>query len=162
MEVRIILALIDFSKPSLAVEDAAIGIAKSKDAKIYFLHVEPPDPDFVGYAAGPETERNWIAKKWRDDHAHLQSIGRRARKEGVDAVALQIQGATVQSITDEAKRLAADLVVMGSRRHGFVYRLFHGDAVKELVDSLACPMLIMPEASDGKSNDQPVVSENRL
>ena len=61
-----------------------------------------PDPDFVSYDVVPETEREFIAKKFRDQHTKLEEMADRIRKEGIEITPLLIQGPTVETILEQA------------------------------------------------------------
>jgi nucleotide-binding universal stress UspA family protein len=52
-----ILAALDLSAVSDAVVDRAVSIARAFTARLVLLHVAAPDPDFVGFEAGPRTTR---------------------------------------------------------------------------------------------------------
>ena len=144
-DIRVILALIDFAVETQRIEAFATAMAVRFGAKLCFLHVEPPEPDFVGYRAGPPTVRDHLAGEWREEHARIQEIAERARAAGADVLALQIQGVKVEAIVGEAERLQADLVIAGRHRHGFLYRIAKGDTLRQLADRLPCAILLVTE-----------------
>jgi nucleotide-binding universal stress UspA family protein len=143
IEIRTILALIDFSVATQSVESYAASLARACGARLCFLHVEPPEPDFVGYGPGPRTVRDRLAGEWRGEHEAIQEMGQRAREAGIEVLALQIQGAKVDAIAAEAGKLQADLVVAAFHPHGILHRLAFGDTLRGLMDRIPCPVLLI-------------------
>ena len=90
------------------------------DAKVYVLHVAEPEPEFVGYDAGPEVVRTQVAEELHREHRAVQSLAGRFRDNDVDATALLIRGPTVETTLKEAASLEAGLIVVGSNGHGAV------------------------------------------
>lgn len=146
-DIRIILALVDFPGETRKIESFATGVALRYGAKLFFLHVEPPEPDFVGYRPGPQTVRDRLAGEWREEHARVQEIAQRARAAGADVLALQVQGVKVDAIVHEAARLHADLVVTTYHRHGLLYHVAFGDTLRRLAERLPCPILLVTEGA---------------
>jgi nucleotide-binding universal stress UspA family protein len=143
---KTILAPIDFSDVTGAVVESAAGIAKAFQASLYLLHVAPPDPDFVGYEPGPQSVRDTVAGKIRKEHHQLQELESGLKTKGVDVHALLVQGATVEKILQEAKRLQAELMVIGSHGHGALQKLLMGSVAQGILRKAPCPMLIVPSA----------------
>ena len=82
------------------------------------MHVAKPNSDFVGYEAGPDVVREQVAHEYREQHQVLHSHGEALRADGIETTALLIQGQTAQCILNEAERLGADLIVMGTHGRG--------------------------------------------
>jgi nucleotide-binding universal stress UspA family protein len=112
--------------------------------KIWIIHVVAPDPDFIGYEVGPQTERDFIAKKYHEKHIALQEIAKEMKSEGFSVTPLLLQGPTVQSILDEADDIDADLIITGSHGHGVMYNIFIGSISKEVLNNSTRPVVIIP------------------
>jgi nucleotide-binding universal stress UspA family protein len=106
--------------------------------------VSAPDPDFVGYEAGPQSVRDQRAQRLRDEHRELQRSADRLRAGGIQATALLIQGPTVEKILSEAERVAADFIVMASHGHGAVHRALLGSVSEGVLRHAAIPVTIVP------------------
>ena len=141
-----ILAAIDFSDVTGAVVQSAAGIAKAFQASLHLLHVAPPDPDFVGYEPGPQSVRDTVAGKIRKEHHQLQELETDLRSKGLDVHALLVQGATAEKIFQEAKRLQAEMIVIGSHGHGALQKLLVGSVAEGVLRKAPCPVLIVPSA----------------
>jgi len=144
--VRKLLAAVDFSPVSKAVVDQAASLAKAFSAELTIIHVAAPDPDFVGYAAGPQTVRDDRAHQIRTEHRELQAIAEGLRDRGISARALLIQGPSVEKILAEGQRLQADAIVIGSHGHGALYRALLGSVSEGVVRTARCPVLVVPAA----------------
>ncbi len=138
------LVAIDFSEQSQRVLDAAEGLVKAARAHLWLVHIADPDPEFVGYAAGPDTVRHQVAKKLQGEHARLQEIAGELRESGLDATALSVQGPAVDRILSEAAKLDADLIVMGSHGHGAFYRGLIGSVSEGVLHRTNLPVMIIP------------------
>jgi nucleotide-binding universal stress UspA family protein len=140
----IILVAVDLSPASAKVVEAAGGIAKLTGAKVYILHVAEPEPDFVGYDAGPEVVRTQVAEELRREHRGVQALAAKLRAEGMDATALLIRGPTVETTLKEADNLKADLVVVGTHGHGAVYDVLIGSYSAGIIRRSKLPVLVIP------------------
>ncbi len=141
---KTILAAIDFSDVTERVVQLARDMARTHGASLYLLHVEPPEPDFVGYGVGPQHVRDHVA---RDAVLHFKeenSLRNQLRDVGIDAHSLVLQGPVVDKILEEAERLSADMIVMGSHGHGAVYHLLVGSVGEGVLMKSVCPVLIVP------------------
>ena len=143
---KTILALIDFSNVTGAVVQSAAGMARAFQASLYLLHVEPSDPDFVGYEPGPQSVRDNVAGRLHQEHRQLHTLELELQGQGLDAHALLVQGATVEKIFQEANRLRVELMVMGSHGHGALRKLLVGSVAEQILRKAPCPILIVPSA----------------
>ncbi|MEM9090662.1 MAG: universal stress protein [Cyanobacteria bacterium P01_F01_bin.53] len=120
------------------------SLALALPAEVWVLHVALPDPDFVGYKAGPQSERDFLAKKFHEEHRQVQSISSRLQEKGIVATALLVQGATVETIIKEASKLAVDMIVVGSHGRGMMAQLLIGSVSQGVLQQAKCPVLVIP------------------
>lgn len=139
-----ILLPVDFASTGVRVYAIALELSRSLGAKLWFLHVAAPDPDFVGFSTGPQYIRDHRADVLRQEHADLQQMAEKARAAGADAEALLIQGPTTESILEQAKRIEADVIVMGSHGRGALYKAFVGSVSEQVLEQSPIPVLIVP------------------
>jgi nucleotide-binding universal stress UspA family protein len=147
MEVEVpmkLLVAVDFSDASTEVLDRARSLALGMKARVWLLHVAEPDPDFVGYDAGPQTVRDSVAKKFHEEHRALQAHAKAFRSAGIDAVALLVQGSTVQTLLGQAAKLEVDLIVIGSHGKGAMKRLLVGSTSEGVLHKADVPVLVVP------------------
>jgi len=139
-----ILVAVDLSPASEKVVEAAGNVAKLTGAKVYILHVAEPDPDFVGYDAGPEVVRTQVAGEMRREHRDVQALAEKLRGDGLDAIALLVQGPTVATTLKEADKLKAELIVVGTHGHGAVYDVLIGSYSAGIIRKSTLPVLVVP------------------
>jgi nucleotide-binding universal stress UspA family protein len=139
-----LLAALDLSTTTPAVLREARSWARRLSAQLYLVHVADPDPDFIGYKAGPDTVRDAMADKFHREHRQLEAAAIELRKEGVDATALLLQGPTAETILKEADRLSVDAILMGTRAHGAIHDLIVGSTSKGVLHKSTRPVLLVP------------------
>jgi nucleotide-binding universal stress UspA family protein len=139
-----LLIAIDLSDATDKILDHIKKFALKIKPKIWIVHVVQPDPDFVGYEVGPKAERDFIAKKFQKKHTNLQKISEQLRETGLEATPLLLQGATVETILEEADDIDADMIIVGSHGRGMMYNIFIGSVSKEILKNSKRPVLIIP------------------
>ena len=134
---------LDFSAVS-EQQLAVIGRLTRQDRHIYLLHVAEPNPDFVGFDAGPDVVRDQMAEQFHREHEQIQAMAQLLRDDGHDATALLVQGPTVDTILAQAEKLDADLIVVGSHGHGAVFDMLVGSISAEVIRRSTIPVLVVP------------------
>jgi nucleotide-binding universal stress UspA family protein len=139
-----ILAAVDFSEVTEPVLATLVQMSATFPASVWLVNVAPPDPDFVGYEAGPQVVRGQVAAEHHARHQELQQMADRLRADGVEVTALLLQGSTVATIISEAERLEADLLVVGSHGRGAVHNMLVGSVAEGVVRASKVPVLLVP------------------
>jgi len=142
-----LLVSIDFS----AVTDAQLEIVDrlaSPDREIHLLHVTEPDPSFVGLAAGPEEVQHQVANELRHAHDELDALADRLRARGHAVHTWLVPGPTVQTILEQAEKLDADVIVMGSHGRGKLFDLVVGSVSAGVIRKSPVPVLVVPARSE--------------
>lgn len=139
-----ILVAVDFNDTVGDLLEYGESLAEKYGAKLWIVHVAAPDPDFVGYEPGPQYIRDYRAKELKGDHKKLQELCDTFIEKKVDAEALLIQGPTVETLLDEINSLDADLLIVGTHRHGFLDTLFTESVSSKLFNRVRIPMLTLP------------------
>ncbi len=138
------LVAVDCSDSTPKVVNKAKEMAKALSGKLWIIHIAQPEPDFVGYNTGPQTERDYVAKVLHSQHSQIQEIAENLRNEGIETTALLIQGSTVEMIIKEAKKLQVEMIIMGSHGRDPISELFLGSVSKGVISQSDCPILIVP------------------
>jgi len=139
-----ILVPVDLSEATAAVMAVARRAAQACNGSLILLHVAEPNPGFVGYEAGPEVVRDQVAREYREQHRTLHSLAEDLRSDGIEAIALLIQGQFAKSILKEAERLEADFIVMGTHGHGAMFNLIVGSVGHAVIRDTTVPILLVP------------------
>jgi len=117
---------------------------KEYPAKVWILHNAEPEPDFVEFKVDPLAARETLAKKFHSEHRQIQEIANRLRKAGLDATALLVHGATVETILKEASDLDVDMIVVGTHGRGAMYQLLVGSVSEGILKKSRYPVLVIP------------------
>jgi nucleotide-binding universal stress UspA family protein len=141
---KTILVATDFSDVTERVLAQTATMAKAFGATVYLVYVEAPDPDFVGYEGGPVHVREDTVQAVAHHHEAIHKLRDGLRAQGIDAHGLVIQGTTVDKIVDEAQRLPADLIIVGSHGHGALLHLLLGSVSEGVIKHASCPVLVVP------------------
>lgn len=139
-----ILVTINFDKNEKLLIDKAFQLAEAFDSKIWLMHIAAPNPDFVGYEVGPQYIRDSRATELRKEHKQLQEYSIGLKTKGVDSEGLLIQGATIEMIIEESKKLNIDLIITGHHDHGFFYNAFVGSVSTKIIKNSKIPVLLIP------------------
>lgn len=143
-----LLVAVDFSDPTDRILRVARRLAKSLDASVWVVHAAEPEPDFVGYDAGPEVVRGQVARELREEHRRLQDYTDQLRDAGVDAKAILAQGPTVETLLEMAEKQEADLIVVGSHGRGMVAEMILGSVSQGLIRDGRWPVTVVPVGKD--------------
>lgn len=147
-ELKNILVAIDFNDSVGELLGYAESLALKYSAKIWVVHVAEPNPDFVGYEAGPQYIRDIKAEEFREEHRKLQNYCAAFVGEDVDCEALLIQGSTVETVLEEANKLNSNIIIMGTHKHSFFYNLFSESVSLEIFKKANIPVMAIPIDED--------------
>ncbi len=141
-----ILLTVDFEENTDFLINKAHELAEKFEAKVWLLHVAAPDPDFVGYEIGPQYIRDFRADELRNEHKTLQQLADQLKAKGIEAEGLLIYGATIDMIIEESVKLKCDLLMVGYREHGLLYRVLNPTTSFEIIKKSRIPVMIVPLA----------------
>ncbi len=139
-----IIVALDIEKKEEYLVEKGIEMAKAYKAKLWIIHASAPDPDFVGYEAGPQSVREERAKTLFTENQILNDYSELAKRKGVEATGLLIQGPTIELILEECDKLKADLLILGHRKLGFIQRIIKGSIAGGILENTKIPLMIIP------------------
>ena len=139
-----LLAALDLSTTTPAVLREARNWSRRLSAQLILLHVAAPDPDFIGYQVGPDTVRDEMARTFQRGHRQLEAAAVELRKDGIDTIAIYLQGPTAETILREADKLSVDAILMGTRAHGALHEWIVGSVSKGVLHQSTRPVLLVP------------------
>lgn len=141
---RNILLAIDFSASTPHVIRQGESLAKAFSAKLWLVHVVIFEPDFVGYEAGPPVPMTTQEAIVDSARAHLEAEAQSLQRTGIEIETILAQGATVASLLEQANRVNADAIIIGSHGHGALYRMLMGSVSQGVVSGANCPVMVIP------------------
>ncbi|MSU22855.1 MAG: universal stress protein [Opitutus sp.] len=141
---KTILAPIDFSEVSGGVVTAASNLAHALHGRVVLLTVVQPPVITSEYAPMMENLSEIIAAGDKTAGKNLTKIAEQLQSESIPAETVQLDGAPVAHIIEQAQQCAADYIVMGSHGHSAVYDLLVGSTTHGVLRRARCPVLIVP------------------
>ena len=141
---RNILVAVDFSDVTPALVQVSGEIARAMGAELCLVHAAAPDPDFVGYEAGPESVRKNVARGIHGEHEAIRELENRLREGGLSVKSMLVRGPAAEKVLAESDRLKADLIVIGSHGHGALRHLLMGSVGEGVLRKARCPVLVVP------------------
>jgi nucleotide-binding universal stress UspA family protein len=141
---KTIAALVDFSDATFKVLKQAHTLATAFGSKVEILHVIPPEPVVVDFGIAPTVMHEPSPAAVKEDADRLRELEESLTKHGVQAAARQIHGSSIESLLDECDKVGADIIIIGSHRHGAVYELLVGSITAGVLKRAKCPVLVVP------------------
>jgi nucleotide-binding universal stress UspA family protein len=139
--IRRILYPSDFSSASRPAFTKAIELAKQNRAQVIVAHVLAPIlPVADGYDA-PQMYAQMEAASRKHGKKQLDALIARAKRAGVRAGGLLLEGVASDRIVRAARARHADVIVMGTHGRTGLSRLFLGSVASRVVSQASCPVL---------------------
>jgi nucleotide-binding universal stress UspA family protein len=136
-----VLVAVDGSDSSLKAARMALEVATRFGARITLVHVVPKlllPPDAYGLTiAEVEKEHRAYAERLLDQTLAQLTL------EGMEPTKTILYGSPAEAIAEEAAASDVGLVVIGSRGHGAVARVFLGSVSDRLVHISPKPVLVV-------------------
>ncbi len=141
-----VLSAIDFSPITEKVIDYTKRIVAADNGKIRLLHVAEPPPEFLGEKFGPPVERELRAEVMKKHHKKLDELAASLSKEGFDVKPIIVQGATIETIIEQAEKGEADIIILGSHGKGPLAKIVMGSATEGVIRKSKIPVLVIPHS----------------
>ncbi|MCK5685097.1 universal stress protein [bacterium] len=139
-----ILVGIEFRENFEMLIEKALEVSEPHDSKIWLIHVSKPDTDFVGFELGPHYIGNYRVNNHKEENKLLLAEVKRLKKLSVNAEAILLEGATAETILEEAKKLDIDLIICGHHAHGFLYKMIFKNTALSVARESEIPVLVVP------------------
>ena len=133
----------DFSSASSAAFKRAVAMAKADRAQLIVAHVMTPPSLAIpgeGYVS-PRLYEDLETSARAQAQKRLNAVLAKARKAGVRATPLLLEGVPHERIARAARAKKADLLVIGTHGRTGLAKFFLGSVASRLVASAACPVL---------------------
>jgi nucleotide-binding universal stress UspA family protein len=139
---RRILHPTDFSRASSAAFARAVAMAKADRAELLIVHVLAPPMPVAGEGyISPKIYEDLEASARQYAQKRLAALQARARKAGVRAKTLLLEGVADQQIIRAARSKKADLIVIGTHGRTGLAKFFLGSVASRVVAGASCPVL---------------------
>ena len=151
---KTILAPIDFSGATDAVVEEAAALARAYSGRVVLLTIIQPPVIAHEYAAVMENLAEITAAGEKQAARKLAEIEQKLQVDLIASESVQLLGAPIALIVEQAKKFDADYIVMGSHGHTALYDLLVGSTTHGVLMRAPCPVVIVPPAKNAKAKTQ--------
>jgi len=146
-----ILVPLDGSKRAEAILSHAESIAKSNDAKVFFLKVEE-EPIMLDRDEVIDVEKyhEGFEKQNALSQAYLDGLQARFEEKGIHAVTQLAFGSVVKAILNMAAETGADIIAMATHGLSGLARVSYGSVAAGVLQAADIPILLIRNADDPK------------
>jgi nucleotide-binding universal stress UspA family protein len=141
---KMILTPVDFSAATPAVVAEAGRLAKATEGYVVLLHVARVPLPATGFPVENETLAAVTRAVERAADRRLDELKRVLREDGVPVQALRLTGDPATDIVEQARRLRADYIVIGTRGHSALYDLVVGSTVRAVLKRSNTVVVVVP------------------
>lgn len=150
---KTIVALVDLSDLTFKVLKQAHALATAFHSEVIILHVLGKQPVVMDVGIiSPVVMQDPMPTVAKEQAEQLLEIRDSLIKYGVKARVEQLEDARVAAVLAEARRLKADLIILGSHHHSTIYHMLVGSVAADVLKHAHCPVLVVP--SDEASHKQ--------
>jgi nucleotide-binding universal stress UspA family protein len=143
MQIKTILVATDFSPDADAAVDLAVEFARTFDAKLelyHAYHVEIP-PIYAGFGGDFSRPEDILEPIREGAEATMNELVEKVAARGVDVRGRVALEHVSRGVLDEAERVLADLIIMGSRGLTGLPHLVLGSTAERVIRLAKCPVL---------------------
>jgi nucleotide-binding universal stress UspA family protein len=140
------LVPIDFSAVTEEVIDTAVSFARAFEGKVALIHVVQPPVVTSEFALPVEVLQEAVSAGERAAQGKLETYLTMFRNAGIACEAKVTHGPPVTMIREEAARVNANYIIMGSHGHGKLYDFLVGSTASGVIKRAPCGVIIVPHA----------------
>ena len=131
---KTIVALVDLSDLTFKVLKQAHALASAFNSEVIILHVLGKTPVVMDVGiVSPVVMEDPLPTVVKEQAEQLLEIRDSLIKFGVRARVEQLADAKVSAVLAEAKRLNADLIILGSHHHSTIYHMLVGSVAADVL-----------------------------
>jgi len=142
---KTILVPTDFSNYSLQAARSAVPIAEATGAKIVLLHNVYTEAKWEAVSLSKRHQYPETLKKIGDAEKKMSLLVNSNSFRKVNISNIITYGVAYEEIVSRAKRLKADLILMGSHGNEASERYFIGSTVQKVLREASCPVMTIPK-----------------
>lgn len=142
-----ILVAVDLMEETKKLVDTAKRLAKQFKGELCIVHSESIERYLVSdeFEQYPSIEIPKIIEiRKKSIKQQLDGIKQELKDEDIKSKCVLLEGTTAANILKEAKQFKADLIIMGSHKHGKFYHLILGSLHDLLIKKSNIPIMIIP------------------
>ena len=159
---RILLAT-DGSEGADLAASRAVDLAQRTDSELHVVHVGQAPAFLMGEPGTHGYDRMLLEEIEDEARELLRKLSWRVKVAGGDVAGSHLRmGAVDLEIVGLAKKLGADLIVMGCRGRWGIRRAVGGSVSDEVIRHAPCPVLVVPSREGAASPDHDALYLNSL
>ncbi len=139
-----LLVPVDFSSVSREVVSDAARLARLAKARVVLLHVVQLPVIATDYGMLFENMGEFTVVAARDADRRLARLKAKLRAGGLRADTVRVIGFPALCILEQARKLAASYIVIGSHGHTAFYDLLIGSTASGVLKRASCPVVVVP------------------
>jgi len=140
LDVRRILVPVDFSQHASQVVEWAAELAVEHHSKLMLLHAYHVPIELQHFEGAYLPPDYWKCVK-SDAASQLDHYAEIARRRGIEVESVVREGYPATVIEEEANRVQADLIVIGSQGRSALKHMLVGSIAERIVHKAHCPVL---------------------
>jgi nucleotide-binding universal stress UspA family protein len=148
LQIRRVLAPVDFSVSTLPALQYAGTIARKFGASLNLLHVMP---FFVGRHLENTADRVWTRAVISASEKELNELAATLWAGNVVTAVSIRDGRPDEVIVAEARNQNADLIVMGMRGRSWLSRWLRRNTVRHVLQAAHCPVIVLGRAGGNRA-----------
>lgn len=141
-----ILVGMDFNPEFDGVLDYAKNFCKKFNAELYIVHSESVDfyINSVVSETGIQPSLEIIEERKRFIKKKLNELEENLKNEGIKSQCYLLDGPSAKNILEKSEEISADMIVLGTHKHGRFYNLLMGTTHDQIINKSKIPVLIVP------------------
>ena len=148
MNIGTILVPTDFSKDGDNALAKAVDLAKLLRAKLVVLHAYHVDLPIASPMVGAYTLPPRFYEQVRSEAtARVEKTAHELAAQGIEASGIAVSEPASVAIVEQAERLPADLIVMGTRGLSGLKHVLLGSVAERVIREAPCPVLTVKAGS---------------
>ncbi len=140
---KTIITPVDFSDVSTRIVKAAAELAQAIKGRLVLLHVVQPPVITSEYGAVMSNIQEIIAINEKTAARQLLRIERRLKTGGTKVSSVLLTGSPVAHILEQATKLRAAYIVMGSHGHSALFELLAGSTTTGVIKKAPCAVVVV-------------------
>ena len=88
-----------------------------------------------------------MGQEFAEESLALNRLAQQMREASIDTHALLVEGIAATVILEEAEKLNADLIILGSQGQRPLTQALIADVTQDIIKQLRCPALLVPKVA---------------
>jgi nucleotide-binding universal stress UspA family protein len=143
---KTILAPVDFSSVSEQVLEVAAELARALQGSVVVFYAVRPAQMATPFEMEIAVSEELTAALEQAADAQLLEFKNLLDEKGVESRVLRLPGYPGTLIVEQARKLSADYIVIGSHSHTALYNVVLGSTTRIVLKSAPCPVIVVPPA----------------